>query len=163
SADQTPELMAEYLKAGTLPLKYLRHDRKGPGFTQNRGIREAREPWVLLLCDDMVPQPDLLEAHYRAHERHPEPTVALLGKVLQSPDLPDTVFLRNWDPFRYKNLDKCEELTYLHFCGCHVSFKRQFMLTHGMLLERPAAAHEDIEAGWRLYRDGGLRLLYGKD
>ena len=80
-----------------------------------------------------------------------------------SPDLPDTVFLRNWDPFRYKALERREELPYLNFCGCHVSFKKQFMLTFGMFLERKGAAHEDVEVAWRLHRAGGMRLVYRKD
>jgi GT2 family glycosyltransferase len=163
SSDHTPEVVAAFLTEGALPLRYLRHENRGPGFTANRGIRKARGPWVLLLCADMHPQPTMLEVLFNTHREHPEENVAVAGKVLQSPDLPDTVFHRNWDPFRYKALENRAELPYLNFCGCHVSFKKQFMLTHGMFIERKGAAHEDVEVAWRLSRNGGMRLLYQKD
>src|SRR4051794_31210124 len=95
STDRTEELVTERMRSGPLLLRYLRHERRGPGYTSNVGIRESRGPWVLLLCDDIRPRPELLEVHFRMHERHPEPRVALAGMVLQSPDLPDTVFHRN--------------------------------------------------------------------
>jgi glycosyltransferase involved in cell wall biosynthesis len=161
SQDDTSKLVGEHF--GILDLKYLRQERKGPGAAQNRGIREARGPLILLLCDDMQPEPNALEAHVQAHEQHPERNVAVLGNILQSPDLPRTVFLQNWCPFRYQNLEKFGELGYLHFCGCHVSLKKDFLLAHGTLVERPAAAFEDVESAWRMYRDGGMRLLYRKD
>jgi glycosyltransferase involved in cell wall biosynthesis len=164
SDDATPRMMEETMASGLLPaLTYLRHERRGPGFTQNRGIRAARGPLVLLLCDDMQPQPDLLATHVRYHEQYPDENVALVGRVVQSPDLPDTVFLRNWDPIRHDALRETDDLGYLDFCGCHVSLKKAFMLRYGMFLERRAAAHEDIELAWRLARDGGMRLLHRRD
>jgi glycosyltransferase involved in cell wall biosynthesis len=163
SPDHTAAMVSAYIRTGSLPLGYLRHESRGPGFTGNRGIREARGPWVLLLCGDMQPAPDTLAVHFQTHEQNPAAHIAVAGKVVQAPDLPDTVFHRHWDPFRYKALDGRAELTYLNFCGCHVSFKKQFMLDHGMFLERPVPSHEDIEAGWRLSRQGGMRLLYRPD
>jgi glycosyltransferase involved in cell wall biosynthesis len=164
SIDHTPQMMADYIQAGTLPLRYLRHDEhRGPGYTQNRAIRECRGPWVLQLCNDMHPEPQVLEVHYQTHAQHPEPNVVVAGKVVQSPELPRTVFLQNWDPFRHSQLRQHQELTYLQFGGCHISFKKEFMLQCGMFLERPASAHEDIEVGWRLYHQGGMRLLYRQD
>lgn len=163
SSDGTEVLMQILAAKSPVAIRYLRHERKGPGYTQNRGIREARGPLVLLLCDDIQPDAGLLAAHARWHEEHPEQNVAIVGKVLQSPDLPDTVFLRNWDPFRHASLASHEELTHLYVCGCHISFKKGFMLKYGMFLERRAAAHEDVELGWRMRRDGGLRIFYGQD
>jgi glycosyltransferase involved in cell wall biosynthesis len=163
SHDHTSEMVAQYIELGRMPLKYFRQERKGPGAAHNRGIREARGPLVLLLCDDMQPAPDVLRVHVQAHEQHPEPNVVVLGNVLQSPDLPSTVFLRNWKPFRYDGFEKKPELTYIYFCGCHVSLKRDFILNYGMFIERSAAANEDVEAAWRMHRNGGMRMLYRKD
>ena len=163
STDHTSEVVAARAATVGYPLRYLRHANRGGGYTANRGIREARGPWVLLMPDDIHPTPGMLEAHYRRHLRDPEPHVAVAGKVLQSPDLPATVFLRHWDPFRYKNFEALDELTYINFWACNVSFKRQFMLDYGMFIERVGAAHEDTEVGWRLYRRGGMRLVYCKE
>jgi glycosyltransferase involved in cell wall biosynthesis len=163
SPDHTEAMVAEYLKSTTLTLKYLRHQNKGPGYTENRGIREAKGPWVLLIADDVLPEPDMLMVHFRTHEQNLGSNIAVAGKVLQSPDLPATVFQRNWDPFRYKNFEDVEALSYVNFWACNVSFKKTFMMQYGMFIERVGAAHEDTEVGWRLYRDGGLKLLYRRD
>ena len=163
SPDDTSAVVAARAAVASYPLRYLRHGNSGPGYTQNRGIREAQGPWILLIADDIHPTPGMLEAHYRRHLRDPEPRVAVAGKVLQSPDLPATVFLRHWDPFRYKNFEALDELTYINFRACNVSFKREFMLEYGMFIERFGAAHEDTEVGWRLYRRGGMRLVYCKE
>ena len=118
---------------------------------------------MLLIADDIHPMPQLLQVHYEAHSRHPRTSVAVAGKVTQSPDLPGTVFLKNWDPFGYRKLGQVDELSYLNFWAANVSFKKAFVITHGLFIERRAAAHEDTELGWRLWREGGMKLLYRDD
>jgi GT2 family glycosyltransferase len=51
----------------------------------NRGLREARGEIVLFLDDDIVPSPNLIEAHREAYERYPE-AWAVAGRVLQPED-----------------------------------------------------------------------------
>jgi glycosyltransferase involved in cell wall biosynthesis len=166
SSDATPGLVREVAPRLPFRLRYLRHENRGPGYTQNRGIREAGAPLVLLVADDIHLQPDALRAHLAVHERHPGPGVAVLGKVVQSPALGQTVFLRKWDPFRFAALEGARELPYYLFWACNISFKRGFMLEHGMFVEQMGragpAAHEDVELGCRLARHG-LRVLYGAE
>jgi len=163
SPDHTEQMVREYMQTATFDLQYLRHENHGPGYTENRGIRQAKGPWVLLMADDIHAVPEMLEAHFRSHEQNPEPHIAVAGKVLQSPDLPKTFFLGVFDLFRYSAFESLEEFSYINFWACNISFKRDFMLQHGMFIERPGAAHEDPEVGWRLYRNGGLRILYNKE
>ena len=54
----------------------------------------------------------LVERHAVFHREHPEPNVAALGRVVQSPDLPETVFQKHWDPFKYYELNGATELPY---------------------------------------------------
>jgi len=163
SPDNTEQMVRRYMESSPCSIRYFRHENHGPGYTENRGIREAKGPWVLLMADDIQAQPQMLEAHYRMHDRHRETNIVVGGKVLQSPDLPDTVFHKNWDPFRYRSFENLNEFTYIHFWACNVSFKRDFMLEYGMFVERPGAAHEDVEVGWRLFKNGNMRILYCKE
>ena len=146
-------------------LTVLHHSNRGPGYTQNRGIRAARAPLVLLIADDIWLEPQALAEHYRSHMNEPVPEVAVLGKVVQSPDIDQSVFLRTWEPFRFRELDRRDELPYTFFWACNISFKRAFMLECGMFREpmgrAGAAAHEDVELGYRLSQKG-LRLLYNR-
>ncbi|MCC7126113.1 MAG: glycosyltransferase family 2 protein [Acidobacteria bacterium] len=159
SPDDTPR-MVEALR-GTLPfaLRFLRHENRGPGYTENVGIRAAAHDLVLLMADDIWAHPRMLEEHLATHARYPAVHVGVLGGVSQSPRLPPTVLHRHWDPFQYQRFHHGEELDGVHFMACNISVKRSFLLKHGLFLERHGAAHEDIELGYRL-RERGLRLVY---
>lgn len=166
SPDHTTEVVTQMQSQVPYRLDYLRHDNRGPGYTQNRGIERARGAVVLLLADDIFLEPWALRAHLELHQRHPEPEVAALGRVQQSPELTETVFLAKWDPFRFHELEGLEELPPYRFFAMNISVKRDFLLQHGLYLEHRGRAGpscmEDLELGIRLSRHG-LRLLYARD
>jgi glycosyltransferase involved in cell wall biosynthesis len=166
SSDNTRQVVEEAAAGVSFPLKYLGHPNRGPGYTQNRGIREARAPIVLLIADDIFLTPRALEAHLDAHTRNPQEEAAVLGRVLQSPSLHQSVFLRVWDPWGFRFSRDHNELPYYMFWACNISFKRDFMLRRGMFREQMGragpAAHEDVELGYRLSQHG-LRILYSKE
>ncbi len=163
STDGTEETVKRL--EGQLPydFTYLRHPNSGICYTQNRGIRAARAPLVCLIADDIHMSPQALSQHLKDHRDNPEQHVAILGKVVQSPELPQTVFLKQWDPFRFRELGGHREVPCFLFFACNVSFKREFMLEKGMfneeLVKDGAYAHEDVELGYRLERHG-MKLLY---
>ncbi|MBK7424468.1 MAG: glycosyltransferase family 2 protein [Propionivibrio sp.] len=165
SPDDTGSVVAEIAPTVPFTLTYRRHENRGPGYTQNRGIECARAPFVLLLADDIFMAPQALRIHLEHHQAHPEPPVAVLGKVVQSPDLYQSVFLRKWDPFRFYELEELAELPPYRFFGMNVSVKRDFMMRNGMYLEHRGrggpSCMEDLELGCRLHQRG-MRLLYSK-
>lgn len=159
SPDETPEMIAELLKRVRYNLRHLRHKNQGPGAAQNLGIRDAACDIVLLLADDIMPSPRMLEEHLKSHTEHPEDCFAVLGKVIQSPELPRDALHKVWDPFQYDRFDGRTEVEGFNFMGCNISFKKSFMVANGMYRERAAIAHEDIELGYRLMTKG-LRIIY---
>ncbi len=163
SKDHTATVVEDAIRSSACRITYLRHDNRGPGYTQNRGIRQASAPLILLLADDILLTPPALEAHVHAHERHPADSAAILGNVQQSPELRATAFQRKWDPFLLSRLEQDQELPYSMFWACNISLKREFMLTCGMFRDARgsagAAAHEDVEVGHRLSRHG-LRIFH---
>ncbi|MEZ5843969.1 MAG: glycosyltransferase [Hyphomicrobiaceae bacterium] len=163
SPDRTPEVMAEAAKTVPYQLTYVRHTNTGIGYTQNRGLERARAPIVLLIADDIWLTRDALSSHLAAHEANPSESVAVLGRVEQSPDLTETVFLKTWDPFRFSQFAGVPEVPYYRFWACNISVKRDFIKRHGGFRETlgraGAAAHEDSEVGYRLHKHG-LRILY---
>lgn len=165
SSDDTRETVEQDRALCAFDFTYLRHPNRGPGFTQNRGIREARAPIVLLIADDIFLAPSALEAHLAMHAAHPAATTAVLGRVLQSPTLDDTVFLSKWDPWHLGGLPDGMALPYTMFWACNISFKREFMFRHGMFRDEMgragAAAHEDVELGYRLQQHG-LQIRCGQ-
>jgi len=165
SPDRTAEAVNGFAGIAPYPLTFLQHPNRGPGYTQNRGIRAARAPVVLLMADDIWLAPGALRAHLEAHERNPASEVAVLGQVLQSPECNQSAFLRHWDPFGLKDFRGVGELPFFMFWTCNISAKTEFLLRHGMFSENSGPGghhtHHDTELGYRL-RQHGLRILYSE-
>jgi glycosyltransferase involved in cell wall biosynthesis len=159
SPDDTGDVVQAKIPLVPYRLRYLVHQNRGPGATQNRGILEAEGEWIVLMADDILPAPGMLASYATFHRRNPETAHAALGRVLQAPDLPRSAFQDHWDPFRYFELEGMTELPYWKFWACNISVKRSFLLEHGMFRELRGAAHEDVELGYRLCA-AGLKILY---
>lgn len=165
SPDDTRSVVEALLP--TLPFRstFRTHANRGPGYTQNRGIELARAPVVLLMADDIFMAPHALREHLETHRRHPGKTVAVLGKVLQSPELDQSVFLSKWDPFKFKEIESETRLPPYRFWAMNISCKREFLVENGMYLEHRGrggpSCLEDLELGIRLHGKG-LELLYSK-
>lgn len=166
SQDATPAVVEEARTRTRAEIRFLEHPNRGPGYTQNQGLRAARAPVILLIADDIYLCPEGLEAHLRYHDADPTPGLAVLGRVVQSPKLTHTVFLSIWNPFRIEALPDRKELPYHMFWACNISMKREFMLSHGMFNEvrgrGGAANHEDAEVGYRMHPHG-LRVIFARD
>lgn len=162
STDRTSETVKSLIDTLPFRLRYLCHENRGPGYTQNRGIREASCKLLLLVADDIWVTPQFIEQHMKTHAEHSGENIAVLGKVLQSPELPQTTMQKRWDPFRFCLLEDKSELSSLHFFGCNISLKKEFLLRNGMYRERRGAAHEDIELGGRLGQKG-LKIIYNSN
>ncbi len=165
SSDNTREVVETIKEKLPYSLTYLHHPNRGISYTQNRGINAAKAPLICLIADDIHFSPHTLEEHVKDHNDCPEEHIAILGKVLQSPELAQTVFLKTWDPFRFSELENLRELPYYLFFACNISLKKDFLLNNGMfsetLVKEGAYAHEDVELGFRLYQKG-LKILYNK-
>jgi len=166
SPDNTREVVEQAKQRVSFCLKYLHHPNHGPGYTQNRGIREAQGSIVHLMADDIFMTSSALKTHLDYHIKNPADEIAVLGRVLQSPLINQSVFLRTWKAYRLDNFSAHQELPYYMFWACNISFKRDFMLRYGMFREQMgqagAASHEDVELGYRLHK-AGLRIIYCRE
>ncbi len=161
STDNTAREIPEFISGLPYETRFFTHENRGPGYTENRGIRKAKNRIVLLLADDIWATPELLQEHIDTHRRYPANNIAVLGKVLQSPELPDTVIQKNWDPFLFNRFEDMEKVDPIYFYACNISIKKDFLIENGMFVERKGAAHEDAELGYRLGQKG-LEIIYNK-
>ncbi len=155
SDDGTPE-MVESLK-GTMPytLRLVAHQNLGCGENHNSGIRAATGDILLMLADDVRAEPQLVREHLQVHEENPEPSVVVVGRLCQSPAHPQTAFHRAYDPaINSLFLKGRKDMHHGGFLVSNLSFKRNFMIECGMFHDWPAAAHEDVELGYRMRRKG---------
>ena len=133
----------------------------GPGAARNFAVERSRRPLVLLLGDDMLPVPQLVERHLALHNREPHIDVAVLGHVAWHPELPRTRLLRwlDWSDTQFDWNINSEDAGYEHFYSCNVSLKRQLFVEAGGFDEDFVYYYEDLDFGWRLGQKG-MRLLY---
>jgi len=138
----------------------------GPAPPANRGAEATDRPLLLFLGDDTVPTPGLVALHLESHRLHPEPEVAVLGRVEWHPDVADDRLLRwlDWSDsqFEYAALGArpLDDVGYGRLYASNVSIKRAvFMDAGGFDPEFRTADYEDLDLGRRLH-ERGMRLRY---
>jgi glycosyltransferase involved in cell wall biosynthesis len=159
STDGTSEMINAVKDSMPYTIRYLANEHRGCGYTHNRGIRAAKGDIILMLADDLLPEPQLIQEHMLAHKDNPESAVFVVGKLKQSPELSQTAIHKNWDPITGRDPEGKMTLSYRDFWVSNISFKKNFMLENGMFCEWPAASHEDLELGYRLEQKGA-KLIF---
>jgi GT2 family glycosyltransferase len=150
---------------GARRVEYLDSPREtGRAGALNRGIREARGEIVLLLADDFIPAPHLVEEHLALHESDPRENVAGIGPGT----FPERV---RRDPFA-RWLEDSGDLFGVSFTtgpypeiagffySANASLKRPFLLGDNLFDDRiTLEAWDDYELGRRLFARG-LEIAY---
>jgi GT2 family glycosyltransferase len=133
----------------------------GAGVARNRAIGIARGRILLIINDDTIPTPGMVEAHLRLHEDFPQEEVAALGSLAISPELPDSIFLHLHHSTYYDDLPDRIDLGWRHFVTFNISAKASLLRASGGF-DSGLRWHEDDELGLRLSQRG-LRVLFAKD
>lgn len=153
SPDDTGQVIAEAMAQHTGVFRYFRIEATGgPSAPRNRGIREATGEVVVILDDDVRPDPDLVLRYAEFHASHPAPHIAAVGETYVPAHLLDDP-MSLFHVFPYDDIRHHNPVSYLYFWTCNVSFKRAFMLEHGMFDEK-FLYNEDVICGHKLNRAG---------
>lgn len=160
STDSTRETVNEF--GMRLPIKYLEQPQRGVSSARNLGLKHASADLVLLMDDDVIPSPQLIEAHLHFHEEVPELQSVLLGYVTWHPDLRVTPFMRWYGEygglFGFSRLKDNHRISPRFFYSCNISLKRQFLISQGGFTETLTVL-EDNELGYRLAQNG-MKLFF---
>lgn len=162
STDGTREAAQQAAAKLQIPIRHLWQECSGQAAARNHGIREAQGEIVLFGDDDIIPVPIYVEEHLAWHGNYPAPGDAVLGRVLWSPEVNPTPFMR-WleqdsDSRMHRGL-----MGDPAFLAGIISLKKDFLLQNGMFDEEfRTYGLEDIELGRRLLKKG-LRIFYNPD
>jgi GT2 family glycosyltransferase len=164
STDNTQAVAAQF-EGRFAHFRLLSESQPGAARARNRGIRESAGEIVLLLDDDVVPSPRLLEEHWQAHQRNPQS--ATLGRVTFPWNGSESPF--RWvlthrpeylQSFRFADP---ENVPFNHFYSCNVSVPRSAFACVGLFDEEfRAYGFEDTDLGYRLARSG-VRIVYNPE
>ncbi len=142
----------------------------GPAATRNRLIAQARGRTLLLLNDDVVPAPDLLERHLcaqRALQREGRGAMVLGSAPFSiGPDdrLFDRLVRETSMVFFYNRMngrDPDKDWGFRHAWTLNLSVPAELVRdVGGFCGSLPGAAYEDIELAWRLRERSGAPVLY---
>jgi glycosyltransferase involved in cell wall biosynthesis len=153
SSDDSDAILKEAVARFPEKLRYFYIDPTGgPSAPRNVGIRAASGDVVIILDDDVLPDPDLVLRHAEFHKTHPEPHQAAIGELYIPEHLRHDP-MAQFHGFPYDEVRRLSRLTYLHFWSCNVSVKRQFMLDAGMF-DESFLYYEDMLCGYRLANKG---------
>jgi len=160
STDQTWELVKGIKEETAFSIICLRKENSGPGSARNVGISKARGEILLIIGDDIFPDPNLLREHWTWHkERFPGDHVGVLGFVTWAPDPPPSplmIWLERGYQNAYHLLRHGEPADWRHSYTGNMSIKRRFLEKTGELFDErlPPYGYEDIEWGYRLMKKG---------
>ncbi|MEY2470251.1 MAG: hypothetical protein QOF21_2949 [Actinomycetota bacterium] len=144
-------------------VRVLFQDHGGPGKARNTAVAATDRRLVLMLGDDMIPEPALVERHLAAHNQNSDASVAVLGHVDWHPDVADSALQRwmDWSgtQFDYDQIDPSADAGFGRFFSCNVSVPRSLYEKAGGFDESFVYYYEDLDFGWRL-DEAGMRLRY---
>lgn len=171
STDKTDQVAAAFKKKYK-NFKYLKQRNQGQGVARNTGLKEAKGKVVVLIGDDIIPTQDFLFEHQKFHYMHEEENAAVLGFTAWHPKLKVNNFMK-WlvngssilgkfggHQFAYEKLRGKELADYNFFYTSNISIKKSLLEKYPFDPAFSGYGWEDIELGYRLEQEAGLKLYY---
>lgn len=137
----------------------------GVSGVRNFGIQKARGEVIVFLQDDTIPDPDWLRKVHAWHEAHPEPRLALLGRVHWTEALAKDRFHQWLDrgvQFDFPSLEKGKKPDWRHFYTANISLKKEFLGDDLFDENFTGWGFEDAELGYRLSKRG-LKINFDEE
>lgn len=160
SKDDTPQYLSS-LKFHNL--RSFEAQGSGPATARNIGIEAARGSRILLLGDDMIPAPDLLEGHL---DMAPSTKFSgIQGRIEWDPEMEITALMHYMAPegpqFYFKGMRDGSEIPFSRIYGANFSAPRSQFLTEPFDPHFRFACMEDTEMAWR-WRLRGWKFVFAE-
>ena len=148
-----------------LPIIILKNDHGGASKARNAAILKARGEKLLIIGDDIFPNPEMINQHYEKLQELPV-NKAVLGEVIWHRDLPVNILMKHItelgnEQFSFNAFNPHEYIDFRHFYTCNISIDRALVLSEPIIFDESFYKYgfEDIELGYRLAKKG-LEIYY---
>lgn len=166
SDDGSEDGSVEFLEQiSSLPIRVLKNDHGGASKARNAAIRAAVGERLLIIGDDIFPDPDLLNVHGNLAKRLGR-NVATLGVVDWASDLTVNHLMEHIteignEQFSYNRLPDESFVDFRHFYTCNICIDRELVTSQETIFDGRFDEYgfEDIELGYRLSLQG-MKIYY---
>jgi GT2 family glycosyltransferase len=158
STDDSPIMLESWRQSGRLPnLRWHLQPNSGQAQARNTGVQLATTPIIVFLDDDVVPEPELLEAHLQHHVDGR--SIAVLGDCLVVREQRDSLYHLGvwawWEDMYHRRALPGRKPGFRDFCTGNVSLRREdFLRVGGFDPDFRGYGGEDFELGYRLLQAG---------
>jgi GT2 family glycosyltransferase len=163
SSDDTSDAVTLYKANSALEILYIRQENSGPARARNTAVNLTGSPVCLLIGDDILASPQLVEFHLDLHKEQPELATCGLGLTRWERERQQlTPFMRYFEQvqFAYADLSLGTQPDWRHFYTSNLSVKTE-LLRRYMFNERfPKAAMEDVELAYRISQSQELKIAF---
>jgi FkbM family methyltransferase len=162
STDDTETVVSSFMPS--FKLEYFKQENRGPAAARNKGIRNARGELILIMNDDAIAAPDLVEKHVAAHAKYHDEKTIVLGSFPFAEAYLNTPLMHLFQQsdilFQYSRMKAHERYDYRYFWTCNISIPHRAFTEAGLFDEDfRDPAGEDTELGYRLW-DKGYTITY---
>lgn len=174
SIDDTKKVVKKFVDDGE-NVKYLFQKNQRQGIARNNGLKIAKGKIIVFIGDDIIVDKKFLEEHLKFHLRYENENEAVLGLTKWHPKLTLTPYME-WltcgssilgkfggHQFAYEKLEGKLMADYNFFYTSNISLKKSLLLKHPFDDSFSGYGWEDIELGYRLYKNVGLKIYYNPD
>ena len=175
STDDTAIRIQKYIQDHkSLNLKYFKQKNAGQGLARNLGISKSSGKIIVFIGDDIIMDEVFLSEHWKTHQEHKSGNAAVLGKIEWHKDLQISPFM-SWltngssvfgkfggHQFAFEKLEGKKEADFNFFYTSNISLKREMLEDKDDQFDPNFGAYgwEDIELGYRLHKQYGLKIFY---
>jgi glycosyltransferase involved in cell wall biosynthesis/GT2 family glycosyltransferase len=152
----------------TLPIKIIKNNHGGAAKARNSAIKAAQGEKLLIIGDDIFPNPEIINQHYEKLQELPV-CKAVLGEVIWHKDLEVNTLMKHItelgnEQFSFEHFLHNTFTDFRHFYTCNISIDREFLVSEKIIFDESfyKVNFEDIELGYRLSKKG-MEVFYYPD
>ncbi|MEI7596459.1 MAG: glycosyltransferase [Bacteroidota bacterium] len=152
-------------KESELPIIIIKNDHGGAAKARNSAIMKATGEKLLIIGDDIFPNPEIINQHYEKLLELPL-CKAVLGEVIWHKDLEINTLMKHitelgLEQFSFICFAPHDYVDFRQFYTCNISIDRAFVLSENVIFDESfyKVNFEDIELGYRLSKKG-MQVYY---
>lgn len=162
--DGSTDNTQEFLRKQTTSFRFSHFQQKnqGAGAARKFAVEQARGEYLLLMNDDTIAEPELLQEHLLMQRRHHDSCFAILGtfEYERAARRRALTYFLSTDEFMFPQKNMHPEWYYghTHFVTCNLSVRRDAVLACGSF-DPEFRLGEDTDLGLRM-AGGGCKVVY---